>query len=300
MENNGLLQRMRRSRDSYLLMLPYLLFFTVFTLVPVIVAIVVSFTEYNMLTPAKFVFLDNYIRMFLEDNVFLTALSNMVKIAVIIGPFSYILCFFIAWVINDLSRTSRSILTTLFYVPAVVGGAAWAVWRLLLSGDQYGLINNFLMSLGIIFEPIAWTTEESAILPVIIVVQLWMSMGISFLSFIAGMQTVDISLYEAGMIDGIKNRFQELWYVTLPSMLPQLVFGAVMQIISAFTVADVSVQLCGLPSTNYAGETIVTHIMDYGTIRYEFGYACAMSVVLVLLMQLSRALVTKMLSKVGS
>ena len=124
---NGLLQRMRRSRESYLLMLPYLLFFTVFTLVPVIVAIVVSFTEYNMLTPAKFVFLDNYIRMFLEDNVFLTALSNMVKIAVIIGPFSYILCFFIAWVINDLSRTSRSILTTLFYVPAVVGGAAWAV-----------------------------------------------------------------------------------------------------------------------------------------------------------------------------
>lgn len=300
MENNGLLQRMRRSRDSYLLMLPYLLFFTVFTLVPVIVAIVVSFTEYNMLTPAKFVFLDNYIRMFLEDNVFLTALSNMVKIAVIIGPFSYILCFFIAWVINDLGRTGRSILTTLFYVPAVVGSAAWAVWRLLLSGDQYGLINNFLMSLGIIFEPVAWTTEESAILPVIIIVQLWMSMGISFLSFIAGMQTVDASLYEAGMIDGIKNRFQELWYVTLPSMLPQLVFGAVMQIISAFTVADVSVQLCGLPSTNYAGETIVTHIMDYGTIRYEFGYACAMSVVLVLLMQLSRALVTKMLSKVGS
>ncbi len=298
--NNGLLQRMRRSRESYLLMLPYLLFFTVFTLVPVIVAVVVSFTEYNMLTPAKFVFLDNYIRMFLEDNVFLTALSNMVKIAVIIGPFSYILCFFIAWVINDLGRTGRSILTTLFYVPAVVGGAAWAVWRLLLSGDQYGLINNLLMSLGIIFEPVAWTTEESTILPVIIIVQLWMSMGISFLSFIAGMQTVDASLYEAGMIDGIRNRFQELWYVTLPSMLPQLVFGAVMQIISAFTVADVSVQLCGLPSTNYAGETIVTHIMDYGTIRYEFGYACAMSVVLVLLMQLSRALVTKVLSKVGS
>ena len=298
--NNGLLQRMRKSRESYLLMLPYLLFFTVFTLVPVIVAIVVSFTEYNMLTPARFVFLDNYIRMFLEDNVFLTALSNMVKIAVIIGPVSYILCFFIAWVINDLGRTGRSILTTLFYVPAVVGGAAWAVWRLLLSGDQYGLINNLLMSLGIIFEPVAWTTEESSILPVIIIVQLWMSMGISFLSFIAGMQTVDQSLYEAGMIDGIKNRFQELWYVTLPSMLPQLVFGAVMQIISAFTVADVSVQLCGLPSTNYAGETIVTHIMDYGTIRYEFGYACAMSVILVLLMQLSRTLVSKMLSKVGS
>ena len=137
-------------------------------------------------------------------------------------------------------------------------------------------------------------------LPVLIIVQLWMSMGISFLSFIAGMQTVDVSLYEAGMMDGIKNRFQELWYITLPAMVPQLLFGAIMQIISAFTVADVSVQLAGLPSTNYAGETIVTHIMDYGSIRYEFGYACAMSVVLVLLMQGVRALVTKMLSKVGT
>ena len=130
--------------------------------------------------------------------------------------------------------------------------------------------------------------------------QLWLSLGTGFLSFIAGLQTVDKSMYEAAAIDGVKNRWQELWFVTLPAMKPQLMFGAVMQIISAFTVADVSVQLCGLPSTNYAGETIVTHIMDYGTIRYEFGYACAMSVVLVLLMQLSRALVTKMLSKVGS
>lgn len=182
----------------------------------------------------------------------------------------------------------------------MVGGAAWAVWRLLLSGDQYGLLNNLLMSVGIIYEPMAWLTEETTILPVLIIVQLWMSMGISFLSFIAGMQTVDVSLYEAGMMDGIKNRFQELWYITLPAMVPQLLFGAIMQIISAFTVADVSVQLAGLPSTNYAGETIVTHIMDYGSIRYEFGYACAMSVVLVLLMQGVRALVTKMLSKVGT
>ena len=156
------------------------------------------------------------------------------------------------------------------------------------------------MSVGIIYEPMAWLTEETTILPVLIIVQLWMSMGISFLSFIAGMQTVDVSLYEAGMMDGIKNRFQELWYITLPAMVPQLLFGAIMQIISAFTVADVSVQLAGLPSTNYAGETIVTHIMDYGSIRYEFGYACAMSVVLVLLMQGVRALVTKMLSKVGT
>ncbi len=297
---NTLGQRIRNGRESYLLMLPYLIFFTIFTLAPVIVAIVFSFTEYNMLQPAKFVFLANYTRLFLEDSIFLTAVSNTLRIAVVIGPVSYMLCFFIAWVINDLKPVVRSFLTVLFYVPTVVGGAAWSVWRLLLSGDQYGLLNHLLMSTGLIYEPTAWLTEEGTILPVLIIVQLWMSMGISFLSFIAGMQTVDISLYEAGMMDGIKNRFQELWYITLPAMVPQLLFGAIMQIISAFTVAEVSVQLAGLPSTNYAGETIVTHIMDYGSIRYEFGYACAMSVILVLLMQGIRALVTKMLKKVGT
>ena len=229
-KHGTVLQRIKRHRESYLLMLPYLLFFTVFTLAPVVVAFVLSFTEYNMLQPPRFVFMANYIRMFLEDNVFLTAVSNTLKIAVVIGPVSYMLCFFIAWVINDLKPAARAFLTALFYIPTVVGGAAWAVWRLLLSGDQYGLLNNLLMSVGIIYEPMAWLTEETTILPVLIIVQLWMSMGISFLSFIAGMQTVDVSLYEAGMMDGIKNRFQELWYITLPAMVPQLLFGAIIRV----------------------------------------------------------------------
>jgi multiple sugar transport system permease protein len=155
------------------------------------------------------------------------------------------------------------------------------------------------MKQDLVNEPIGWLTDEAYILPVLIVVSLWMSMSISFLTFIAGFQNVDKTLYEAGMMDGIKNRFQELWYITLPAMVPQLLFGAIMQIISAFTVADVSVQLAGLPSTNYAGETIVTHIMDYGNLRFEFGYACAMGVVLVLMMQYSKKLATSLIGKMG-
>lgn len=295
-----LCRRIRRHRADYLMILPYMIFFTVFTLAPVAVAAFLSFTQYNMLQPPVYVGLSNYLRLFLEDNIFLTAFGNTMTIAVIIGPLSYILCFFIAWVINDLRRGVRSVLTALFYIPTVVGASGWTVWKLLLSGDQYGLINNFLLSLALINEPIAWLSNETTILPVLIIVQLWMSMGISFLTFIAGLQTVDESLYEAGMIDGVRNRFQELWYITLPAMIPQLVFGAVMQIITAFAVGDVSANLAGLPSTNYAGETIVTHIMDYGSIRYEFGYACAMAVMLVVFMQTVRAIVTRMLNKVGS
>jgi multiple sugar transport system permease protein len=293
-------EEVRINRVSYLMMLPYLIFFVLFTILPVIVSIVLSFTDYDMVQAPVFVGLENYFQIFLNDEYFIVSLKNTLIFAIILGPASYVICFLVAWLINDLKPLARAFVTALFYIPTIVGAAGWGVWRLIFSSDQYGLINGSLMKLGLVNEPIGWLTDEAYILPVLIVVSLWMSMGISFLTFIAGFQNVDKTLYEAGMMDGIKNRFQELWYITLPAMVPQLLFGAIMQIISAFTVADVSVQLAGLPSTNYAGETIVTHIMDYGSIRYEFGYACAMSVVLVLLMQGVRALVTRMLSKVGT
>jgi multiple sugar transport system permease protein len=206
---------------------------------------------------------------------------------------------YMEWLINDLKPMARACVTALFYIPTIVGAAGWGVWRLIFSSDQYGLINGFLMKLGLVNEPIGWLTDEAYILPVLIVVSLWMSMGISFLTFIAGFQNVDKTLYEAGMMDGIKNRFQELWYITIPSMSNQMIFGAVMQIVNCFAVGEVSAVLAGLPSTGYAGETIVTHIMDYGNLRFEFGYACAMGVVLVLMMQYSKKLATSLIGKMG-
>ena len=208
-------------------------------------------------------------------------------------------CFLIAWMINELKPLARALVTALFYIPTIVGAAGWSVWRLIFSSDQYGLINGFLMKWGLVNEPIGWLTDEARIMPVLIVVQLWMSMGISFLTFIAGFQNVDKTLYEAGMMDGIKNRFQELWYITIPSMANQMVFAIVMQIVNCFAVGEVSSVLAGLPSTGYAGETIVTHIMDYGNLRYEFGYACAMGVVLVVMMQYSKKFATWLIGRMG-
>jgi multiple sugar transport system permease protein len=294
-----LIKEIKNNKASYVLMAPYLLFFTLFTITPVIMAIVLSFTQYDMLQPPRFIGLSNYIRMFLDDDIFIIAITNTMVFAFIVGPVSYALCFVVAWLINELGRTLRSIATSLFYIPTVVGATGWVIWRLLLSPDQYGLINGMLMKFGIVHEPIAWLLDKKYILPVLIMVQLWLSLGISFLAFVAGLQTIDKSLYEAGVIDGIRNRFQELWYITLPSMIPQLAFGAVMQIISSFSVADVSIELAGFPSTGYAGETVVTHIMDYGNIRYEFGYACAMAVVLVSFMVCTNKVVSRLLNKVG-
>ncbi len=292
-------QNVSANRVSYLMMLPYLIFFALFTIAPVVVSIVLSFTDYDMVQAPVFVGLENYFQIFLNDEYFIVSLKNTLIFAIILGPASYVICFLVAWLINDLKPLARAFVTALFYIPTIVGAAGWGVWRLIFSSDQYGLINGFLMKLGLLNEPIGWLTDEAYILPVLIVVSLWMSMGISFLTFIAGFQNVDKTLYEAGMMDGIKNRFQELWYITIPSMANQMIFGAVMQIVNCFAVGEVSAVLAGLPSTGYAGETIVTHIMDYGNLRFEFGYACAMGVVLVLMMQYSKKLATSLIGKMG-
>lgn len=290
--------RICKNRQNYYLLAPFMLFFFTFTLLPVAVAIVLSFTNYNMFETADWVGFENYVRLLLDDDVFLTALKNTMIFAVLTGPISYMLCFGFAWLINELRPGIRAVATVLYYAPAL-SGQAYVVWTFIFSSDRYGLINGWLVNLGVFSEPIAWLQDSRYMMTVCIVVQLWLSLGTSFLSFIAGLQSVDTTLYEAGAIDGIRNRFQELWYITLPSMVPQLIFGAVMQIVSSFTVADVPMALTGFPSAEYATQTIVSHIIDYSTLRYELGYACAVAVFLFVMMILSNKAVGRLLRSVG-
>jgi multiple sugar transport system permease protein len=281
------------------MLLPYFLLFFLFTVIPVLTSIALSFTSFNVLEPPKFILWDNYVRLFLDDDIFKIALKNTFIFAVITGPISYMMCLIFAWIINEFKGKLRAFLTLIFYAPSISGNA-YLVWSLILKGDRYGFLNGFLMNFGFINNAIIWLKTEKYVLPALIVVQLWLSLGTGFLAFIAGLQTVDKTLYEAAAVDGIKNRWQELWYVTLPSMKPQLMFGAVMQITQAFAVADISIQLAGNPSVNYAGSTIVTHLLDYGSIRFEMGYASAIATILFLLMVGSNKLVQRLLRKVGS
>lgn len=290
--------QIKRNREIYLMMAPYFILFFLFTVLPVVVSILLSFTYFNMLEFPTFTGWSNYIKLFLEDDIFLISLKNTLIFAVITGPISYLLCLLFAWIINEFHGRLRSFLTLIFYAPSICGNA-YMVWNLILTGDRYGYLNGILIKLGILDEPILWMQTEKWILPVLIVVQLWLSLGTGFLSFIAGLQTVDKSLYEAAALDGVKNRWQELWYVTLPSMKPQLMFGAVMQITQSFAVADISIQLAGNPSVNYAGATVVTHLLDYGSTRFDMGYASAIATVLFLLMVGTNKLVQKLLRRVG-
>ncbi len=292
------MKELKRGKHYYILMAPYFIIFTLFTLIPVVVSFVLSFFHFNMLELPSFVGWDNYSRLFLNDDIFMIALKNTFVFAVITGPVSYIACFLFAWIINELSPKVRAFMTLVFYAPSLSGNVFF-IWLIIFSGDSYGYLNGFLMSAGFILEPIQWLRDEQYILWVVIIVQLWLSLGTAFLAFIAGLQTIDRSLIEAGAVDGIKNRWQELWFITLPSMKPQLLFGAVMQITMAFAVADISIALAGFPSVNYAAHTVVTHLMDYGSIRFEMGYASAIATVLFAIMVGTNLVTQKVLRKVG-
>ena len=290
--------QIKRSKASYFMIAPYFILFFFFTVLPVVMAVGFSFTYYNMLEMPTFVGWKNYIKLFLEDDIFMKSLKNTLILAVITGPVSYMLCLLFAWIINEFKGALRAFLTLIFYAPSICGNG-YMVWNLILTGDRYGYLNGILLKLGILDEAVQWMQTEKYVLPFLIVVQLWLSLGTGFLSFIAGLQTVDKSMYEAAALDGVKNRWQELWYVTLPAMKPQLRFGAVMQITSSFAIADVSLNLAGNPSVNYAGATVVTHLLDYGTVRLEMGYASAIATILFLLMVGSNQLIQKLLRRVG-
>ena len=298
-KNQGKLwYKIRKNKASYLMIAPYFILFFFFTIIPVLVSVGLSFTYFNMLEMPTFVGWKNYVKLFLEDDIFLISLKNTLIFAVITGPLSYFFCLLFAWIINEFHGKLRAFLTLIFYAPSITGNA-FLIWNIILTGDRYGYLNGILMKLDIIQSAVLWMKTERYILPVLIVVQMWLSLGTGFLAFIAGLQTVDRSLYEAAALDGVKNRWQELWFVTLPAMKPQLMFGAVMQITQSFAIADISIQLAGNPSVNYAGATVVTHLLDYGSTRFEMGYASAIATVLFVLMVGTNKLVQKVLRRVG-
>ncbi len=288
----------KKHKYKYLMIAPFAFIFLVFTFLPVVISIILSFTSFDMVEAPELTGFANYVKLIVYDPIFLTAVKNTLVFAIITGPVSYIMCFLFAWVVNDLPRIPRAIMTLVFYAPSISGNA-YLVWKLLFSSDTYGWANAWMVKLGLTNEAILWLQTEGYIMPILIVVQLWLSLGISFLTFIAGLQNMDKSLYEAAAVEGIKNRWQELWYITLPSMKPQLMFGAVMQITSSLSVSQLSIDLVGFPSVNYAGHTILTHLHDFGNIRYELGYACTIAVILFFIMMICNVLVQKLLRKLG-
>ena len=283
------------SLECWLMLAPFMIFFIIFTVVPVVISLPLGFTNFDMVNFPEFVGLSNFKTLFLSDRTFIHSIKVTLIFALFSGPVSYVLCFLLAWLINELPSCLRTVFTLIFYIPSMAG--VYTVWQLIFSGDQYGYVNAFLLDLGIITSARQWLTDANYILFVVIIVQLWISLGAGFLALRAGFQNINKSLYEAGAIEGIKNRWQELFYITVPAMKPQMLFAAVMQIVSAFTADIAARNLVGFPSTDYAAHTVMTHAYDYGWVRYEMGYSSAICTVLFIVMYAVNKLITRILAK---
>lgn len=292
-------KKMWDDRVGYLMAAPYLILFIIFTVMPVLVSIFFSFTNFNMLEPPTWIGVENYITLFFKDSIFLIAIRNTLILAAITGPVGYLMCFFFAWCINEFKPGLRAFITLCFYAPSISGNV-YLIWTLMFSNDSAGLVNAWLLKLGVISSAIQFTKDTKYMMPLAIAVILWTSLGTSFLAFIAGFQGVDRTYYEAAAVDGIHNRWQELWFVTLPLMKNMLMFSAVMSITGAFNVGDVITALFGFPSQGYALHTIMHHLTDYGGQRFEMGYASAIATILFIVMIACNKLIQKMLAKVGN
>ena len=289
---------MKESTIYYLIMAPFMILFFTFGILPILASMVLSLFDYDMVSTPIFIGFDNYIRMFTQDQAFFNVVGTTLKFAILVGPGGYLLAFVLAWMINEFPRPIRVFLTFVFYVPSLVGNALY-IWQVMFSGDSYAYINNLLISFGFITEPIQWFQSTEYNFTLIVIIQLWMSMGMSFLANIAGLQNVNTELYEAGAIDGIRTRWHELWYITMPSMKTILLFSAVMQIQTAFSMGALQQTLVGYPSVNNSVDTLVLLIGDVGTARYEMGYAAALSVFLFIVIIIFRYAIGALLNLVG-
>lgn len=282
----------RKNKDCYFMLIPFMILFLIFTVIPVVMSLPVGLTDFNMAQPPEFVGLDNYINLFISDKIFIKAVRVTIIFAVITGPLSYVICFLLAWLINALPNRLRSFFTLIFYIPSMAN--VYSVWKIIFSGDMNGWLNSFLIEWGFIQSPVQWLTDSRYVLGVTIVVQLWLSLGAGFLALSAGFRNIDKNLYEAAYIDGMDSKWQELVYIVIPSMKPQMLFAGVMQIVSSFTAGTIAQELVGFPSTDYQAHTVMTHAYDYGWIRWEMGYASAICTVLFVIMFLCNKIISRL------
>lgn len=274
---------------AFLLLFPYGLLFFTFIAIPIAIAIGLSFTYFDVINKPTFAGLANYIVLITQDEAFLKfVLPNTFKYALIVGPGGYVLSFLLAWMLAQIQKVPRTILSLAIYTPSMLGNVfIGVIWKSVFSGDQRGIFNHLLIQLDVIDQPIMFLLSPDYLMNIMIFVSLWSSMGIGFLAMVSGILNINEELYEAAYVDGMRNRFQEIIYITIPSMKPQMLFGAVMAIVNAFNTGWIGVTLSGQnPTPGLAGQLITNHIDDYGFQRYEMGYAAAVSVALLLIVML--------------
>ncbi|MFA5006522.1 MAG: sugar ABC transporter permease [Candidatus Izemoplasmatales bacterium] len=291
------LKKKKRFNTAYLFVAPYYAVFFTFVVVLIAISAALSLTYYDTINFPSWVGLQNYVTLFTQDADFMQyAFPTTIKYALVIGPGGYALSFFMAWVLAQLTHRVRTVIAIILYSPSLTNGILMSViWKVVFSGDARGYLNYWLLSLGFINEPMQWLQDSSFIFGIMLFVGIWSSMSVGFLAMLSGILNVNRELYEAAYVDGMKSRWQEVFYITIPSMKPQMLFGAVMALVGTFNASGLASALSGsTPPPQYAGWLIVDHMNDYGFARFEMGYASAISVVLLLVVLVFNRVATRL------
>lgn len=267
----------QRQIVPYLFVLPNILLLAVFVLGPVVFSFGMSFTKWDALSPGAFVGLRNYENL-LTDEVFLTALRNTFLYSIGTVVPMLVVSLAVAMMLDTRLR-GRTFFRVVIYLPVVISWVAGSViWRLIFIHPN-GVLNNLLGYVGV--PPQLWTSDPQLALPAIMWLTFWKGLGFYAVIYLAGLQTIPPSLYEAAMIDGA-SKWQLFRHVTLPLLQPTTLFALVIGIISSFEVF-VPVYLMTGGGPGYASMVLVMAIYRSGFQLYQMGYASAIAVVLFLI-----------------
>jgi len=267
--------KLKNTLIAWTFILPNFIGFALFTMVPVVASFVLAFMSWDAFTPPSFIGLANFIRLWSDDNVHI-AIRNTFYYTVGTVPLTLAASLFLAILLNNAVKGMGFFRTAIFF-PFITSVVAVAfVWNMMFHPTM-GPINSFLRSIGIANPP-GWTAASAWAMPAIILVSVWRFMGYYMVIYLAGLQSIPKTLYEAAEIDGA-SPWKRFFYVTLPMLRPTTFFVIVMLTINCFRVFDL-IQVMTQGGPGRATTVIVHQLYHSAFVRFNFGYASAIALVL--------------------
>lgn len=278
-------QRRLEATQGFIYILPSLILILCFSVIPIFMSAFFSFTEYNVMNPPKFVALSNYEKI-LQDEYVREALLNTLKYVVITVPIQTCLSLaFAAFLATKMQNKGGEFLRSVMFIPVIASAVtSGTIWRTILGADG-GILNNILGVFGV--APLNWLGDSRTSLVSICIVAIWKNVGYFLVIFYAGIMDIPKSLYEAARVDGA-NTYQQFFRITLPMLKPITSLVVTLGIIWSFQVFDLAYQMTG-GGPGYSSVTIVMAIYNAAFKQYKMGYACALAMVLLVIVLIINA-----------
>ncbi|NQU95640.1 MAG: sugar ABC transporter permease [Candidatus Omnitrophica bacterium] len=273
----GFFTKLNEAKWSYIFIAPAVLLFLIFVVGPVIASFYWSFTEYDAIHAPKWVGLANYKNIFFNDPRFWKSVRNTCLYTLGVIPLGTALSLLLAIAVDQQIRF-KNFFRAIYFIPSVTSVIALSViWKWLFAGEKYGLINHILIRVGL--QPVDWLMSPVWTLPAIMIMSIWASLGYNMILFLAGLQTIPKTVYEAADIDGA-NVFDKFWHITLPLLKPFTVFVVIIGFITSFQVFErvyiMTQSELGIGGVLDSALTVVAYLYDMGFRKFKMGYASAL------------------------